>query len=55
MGLWTVTLCGALCMFTHIQVCVPGPCLSRAMSVHLGSLTPCLTLSVFVCQKHVSV
>lgn len=38
-------------MYVHIWLCTPGPCLSRA-SVPLGL---CLTLSVFVCLRHMCV
>lgn len=35
-------------MFMHIQLCVPGSCLSGAASVPLVSVAPGLTLSLCV-------
>lgn len=43
-----MTLGGVLCTFVHIQVCASGPCLLGSASVLLGSVAPCLTLSVCV-------
>lgn len=43
-----LTLGGVLCTFVHIQVCASGPCLLGSASVLLGSVAPCLTLSVCV-------